>query len=123
MKSLCKVCGKLVSSKNMGRHVQSHGDQNFSCDICNKSFSTRDYLNQHTRTHWQPEEIKCSLCSSSFFSRSALRKQHIYSCNTYLLLFHSTRDLVIYQVLMVHKKRAKKILCVPRLIGGTLLTK
>ena len=31
-------------------------------------------LTPHTRTHWQPGEIKCSPCISSFFSRNALRK-------------------------------------------------
>ena len=46
------------------------------------------------------------------------RKKYRFFC-----ISHSTRDLVIYRVLIVHKKRAKKILCVPRLIGGPLLTK
>ena len=77
MKTVCKICGKLVTKKNILRHVQSHGDKNFTCNICDKQFSTRDYLNQHTKTHWQPEELKCSLCSSSFFSRSSLRKHRI----------------------------------------------
>ena len=77
MKTLCKICGKLVTKKNILRHVQSHGHTNFTCNICSKSFSTRDSLNQHTKTHWQPEELKCSLCSSSFFSRSSLRKHRI----------------------------------------------
>ena len=75
MKTLCKICGKLVTKKNILRHVQSHGDANFTCNICDKHFSTRDY--QHTKTHWQPQKLKCSLCSSSFFSRSSLRKHRI----------------------------------------------
>ena len=43
MKTVCKICGKLVTKKNILRHVQSHGDQNFTCNICDKHFSTRDY--------------------------------------------------------------------------------
>ena len=77
MKTVCKICGKLVTKKNILRHVQSHGDKNFTCNICDKHFSTRDSLNQHTKTHWQPKELKCSLCSSLFFSSSSLRKHRI----------------------------------------------
>ena len=67
-----QICGKLVTKKNILRHVQSHGHTNFTCNKCSKSFSTRDSLNQHTKTHWQPEELKNVHSAVHHFSQGVL---------------------------------------------------
>ena len=89
MESQCIVwvCGVLVSKKKLARHLQSHGEATFRCDICDSYFKTKDSLNQHSKTHRKPEEIECNFCQRVLFSRSALRKHILtkhetveYSC-------------------------------------------
>ena len=37
-----------------------------------KTFRTKDSLNQHLKTHEKPVEIKCTMCTGVFYSKSSL---------------------------------------------------
>ena len=55
----------------MARHQKNHSRASLKCKICEKTFTVRDSLRQHDKTHWKPEDIQCP---SIFHSSSALRK-------------------------------------------------
>ena len=57
MESQCQVCGVLVTKKNAARHLQSHEEDAFRCDICDSYFKTKNSLYQHSKTHRNPELI------------------------------------------------------------------
>ena len=73
MNSVCKICGLFVSKQNFERHVETHGQNKHQCEICNKTFTTKNYLTEHKRTHREPEEYSCDKCLKVFGSKSALR--------------------------------------------------
>ena len=73
MNSLCKICGLLVLKANLARHVETHGQNEHRCEICNKTFKTKNYLTEHKRTHREPEEYSCDKCLKVFGSISNLR--------------------------------------------------
>ena len=66
MNSLCKICGLFVSKENFARHVETHGQNKHRCEICNKTFTTKNYLTEHKRTHREPEEYSCDKCLKVF---------------------------------------------------------
>ena len=70
MNSLCKICGLFVSKANFARHVEIHGQNKHRCEICNKTFKTKNYLTEHKRTHREPEEYSCDKCLKVFGSKS-----------------------------------------------------
>ena len=87
MNSLCKICGLLVSKANFARHVETHGQNEHRCEICNKTFKTKNYLTEHKRTHREPEQYSCGKCLKVFGSKSVLRghiktKHESTSCYT-----------------------------------------
>jgi len=47
-KYICQTCGKIMSDKTkMRRHAEVHMDVSHHCNICYKSFKTRNALSQH----------------------------------------------------------------------------
>ena len=52
-------------------------EKNFKCEICEKTFSSQQYQNQHiSRVHGEVGQFICNVCSRTFGSQMAL-KLHI----------------------------------------------
>ena len=68
----CNECGVMVKKKNMNRHILTHREATIKCNLCDKTFRTKDSLNQHLKTHEKPVEIKCTMCTGVFYSKSSL---------------------------------------------------
>ena len=66
IKNMCKICEKSFSSKQyLNRHIKSvhEGIKDHKCDLCEKSFSTKQYLNTHMKSvHEGIKDHKCELC-------------------------------------------------------------
>ena len=72
MTSLCKVCGKLVSKKNIGLPVQSHENllqmhrnKHFDteCNVCLKTFKNRKAMTEHrAHVHVKLIDKYCRFC-------------------------------------------------------------
>ena len=50
--------------------------KNIACDICKKSFKTKQSLNIHKRIHSGEKPYKCDICRISFIQKSNLT-QHM----------------------------------------------
>ena len=76
----CDVCGNTYpysSSLYVHRKVVHEGRQRiekgcFLCVICNKAFSTRNYLDVHHRTHTGEKPFICTICNRAFSQRTSL---------------------------------------------------
>ncbi|XP_033230676.1 zinc finger protein 572-like [Belonocnema kinseyi] len=73
----CVVCHKRFSTtSNLVRHMFSHGEKSFQCDICSKGFLKPDALANHKRIHLDEEErkllYKCKLCDKGFIKKYKL---------------------------------------------------
>ena len=48
----CSICTKdLRDRKALARHMPRHGEKQFICDICSKSFYRKDELKEHMYMH------------------------------------------------------------------------
>ena len=75
----CATCGKLMAEKrDMKRHLESHLDVSYACEICKKVCTTSNALRKHYymhHRHWPPlwcytnKEYKASLYFDSIFPR------------------------------------------------------
>ena len=67
---ICDVCGKsFATSTILYCHKRSH--QNFvgSCTICGKEYRSRVHLRGHMYNHTRPELVSCDICDKSFTTR------------------------------------------------------
>lgn len=77
---LCDVCGKSFASKDkMKLHYRIHtGEKPFQCKFCPKSFTKRDYLVMHERIHTGEKPYECTHCGRRFNQACSL-KIHVRS--------------------------------------------
>ena len=88
-KTFCYFCGKFLTKKNIIRHMESHEDQNFTCDLCGKSFPKKSSFNVHMKIH-EANVFECLEvdCKKEYKSESGLIKHilkkhqgELYSCD------------------------------------------
>ena len=73
----CRVCQKEFNRKDTyDEHMQRHtGKYRFLCDICQKGFTTRRQYNDHMMKH-EGKSYSCQKCEKSFTTMANL-KRHI----------------------------------------------
>ncbi|XP_058054974.1 zinc finger protein 502-like [Anopheles bellator] len=74
----CQMCNKKYTTKNLLEvHMNSHtGERPYKCSICAKDFSSKYVMAVHMKTHNdRVRSFECKLCGSSFYSRNNL-SQH-----------------------------------------------
>ncbi len=87
----------------LGGRNASHEPKLFSCNLCNKSFGIKYYLNQHVKqVHEKLKPFSCTLCKKSFAQRGVLTR-HVnavhnklkpFSCTLCDKSFNQKRDLI-----------------------------
>ncbi|XP_055622233.1 zinc finger protein 845-like [Toxorhynchites rutilus septentrionalis] len=71
----CEVCQKKYSSKNLlDDHMNMHsGRRPFKCDMCPKDFASKYTLAAHLKTHQERERVfSCKECGKGFYSQNNL---------------------------------------------------
>ncbi|KAK9536124.1 hypothetical protein VZT92_005934 [Zoarces viviparus] len=52
--SPCPICGKVFSCRsNMNKHLLTHGDKKYTCEICARKFFRVDVLRDHIHVHFK----------------------------------------------------------------------
>ncbi|GAA6084474.1 PR domain zinc finger protein 15 isoform X3 [Tachysurus ichikawai] len=50
----CPICGKVFSCRsNMNKHLLTHGDKKYTCEICGRKFFRVDVLRDHIHVHFK----------------------------------------------------------------------
>ncbi|XP_077294178.1 uncharacterized protein LOC143916806 [Arctopsyche grandis] len=72
----CDICSKSFTTKqNLSVHIGSHtGLKPYKCDICSKSFTSKRNLSVHIGSHTGVKPHKCDICSKSFTTKQLLSR-------------------------------------------------
>jgi KRAB domain-containing zinc finger protein len=91
-------------------HLFTHGQKPFNCNICSKTFSQKNKLTYHRRTHFGDKPFECSICSRKFTYNQTL-KDHFkimhtdfqVKCEVCLKTYKSKQGLRSH-MLRIHKQ-------------------
>ncbi|ETN66448.1 hypothetical protein AND_001763 [Anopheles darlingi] len=116
-KGYITCCGRTFHSRyRLLEHLSYHvGSSMVRCDVCNKSFSTRSYLQVHkSRVHGREEDrpYKCNQCHQSYTSECHLKAHMVshvrVSCDICHKELASSLSLRVHMV-NIHGNREKLI--------------
>jgi len=100
---LCDVCKPKLSLSSVSKDCRRRGDQQFSCNLCNKKFVHLCLLLRHVRTHTDDRPFTCGICGSKFKNNKSLNEHehnHIrkpLSCDVCKKIFKEKRSLNIHK--------------------------
>ncbi|CAH2096469.1 unnamed protein product [Euphydryas editha] len=77
----CRLCAAAYTSRTaLARHTKKHGDDQFICDHCNRSFKVKAALVAHMDTHRSEKRFGCVECPKRYSQKAALqwhvRREH-----------------------------------------------
>jgi uncharacterized Zn-finger protein len=98
--SYCEMCVKSLSDNRNAVQQLRRRERLFSCNVCNKGFTSRSNLDNHIRVHTGERSYSCEMCYKSFTQRSNL-KAHLqlhngdrpFSCEICKKLFTQRSNL------------------------------
>lgn len=74
--TICNYCNKIYSNVSvLNRHMRTVHEniRDFSCNICEKSFTLKTHLIAHQAVHSTTRDFKCEICSLAFKTEAALK--------------------------------------------------
>ncbi|XP_065115991.1 PR domain zinc finger protein 15 isoform X1 [Paramisgurnus dabryanus] len=120
--SACPICGKVFSCRsNMNKHLLTHGDKKYTCEICGRKFFRVDVLRDHIHVHFKDialmddqerqdfiRKIGISMEESDDSSDEEDEKNdpehHKYSCKKCQVTFAKGRDYLKH-IMEMHKEK------------------
>ena len=79
----CNICNKtLISKNNLKEHMRIHNpDLQFECPYCHKKCTHRTNLQRHIKAvHTNDRPFKCTKCNKAYVEKRALQR-HLKSCS------------------------------------------
>ncbi|XP_045480069.1 zinc finger protein draculin-like [Harmonia axyridis] len=112
-KSQCKICGIVIRSDNMSKHLDNHTSGPRVCDLCGVTCKNIESLRGHIfyMHKKSKDEYKCDQCSRTYRQKYKLEqhknKEHIgarrHICNVCQKKFFTFKDMNSH-INMTHKK-------------------
>lgn len=117
----CLLCfAEFTRNSSLNRHLkQTHdGEKKHICDICDKSFSEKIYLENHWRRHIGERPYLCDMCDKAFHSKLGLKyhiKTHIgdfkYECDYCPKRFLDKTNMLAHLTVHTGEKNYKCDIC------------
>ncbi|XP_036393678.1 PR domain zinc finger protein 15-like [Megalops cyprinoides] len=120
--SACPVCGKVFSCRsNMNKHLLTHGDKKYTCEICGRKFFRVDVLRDHIHVHFKDIALMHEQRREDFIRKIGISmddsdvnseeegaedkpERHRYSCKKCQVTFAKGREYLKH-IMEVHKER------------------
>ena len=79
------MCTRFACAYNLKRQTKTvHTEEkNHRCDICNKHFRRKEYLDAHALKHSAEKPHHCLVCNKSLSVKRYL-KMHVYTCSIFI---------------------------------------
>uniref|UniRef100_A0A4W5LT84 PR/SET domain 15 n=1 Tax=Hucho hucho TaxID=62062 RepID=A0A4W5LT84_9TELE len=119
--SACPICGKVFSCRsNMNKHLLTHGDKKYTCEICGRKFFRVDVLRDHIHVHFKDIALMDEQEREEFIRKIGIsvdssddtdeededygQETHKYSCKKCQVTFFKGRDYLKH-IMDLHKER------------------
>nr|XP_015196761.1 PREDICTED: PR domain zinc finger protein 15 [Lepisosteus oculatus] len=120
--SACPICGKVFSCRsNMNKHLLTHGDKKYTCEICGRKFFRVDVLRDHIHVHFKDIALMDEQQREQFIRKIGISvddsdgnsdeeeveddpELHKYSCKKCQVTFAKGRDYLRH-IMDLHKER------------------
>ncbi|XP_078512937.1 PR domain zinc finger protein 15 isoform X6 [Lissotriton helveticus] len=117
--SSCPVCGKMFSCRsNMNKHLLTHGEKKYTCEICGRRFFRVDVLRDHIHLHFKDIALMDDHQRDDFLSKIGISSDendensdggadvelHKYSCKRCQVTF-ARGKLYLRHIMDVHKEK------------------
>lgn len=119
--SPCPICGKVFSCRsNMNKHLLTHGDKKYTCEICGRKFFRVDVLRDHIHVHFKDIALMDEQEREGFIKRIGISaddseetdedddaddpEQHKYNCKKCQLSFAKGKEYLKH-IMEQHKER------------------
>ncbi|XP_023594864.1 LOW QUALITY PROTEIN: PR domain zinc finger protein 15 [Trichechus manatus latirostris] len=115
----CPVCGKVFSCRsNMNKHLLTHGDKKYTCEICGRKFFRVDVLRDHIHVHFKDIALMDDHQREEFIGKIGISSEenddnsdgsvdsepHKYSCKRCQLTFGRGKEYLKH-IMEVHKEK------------------
>ncbi|KAK2879820.1 PR domain zinc finger protein 15 isoform X2 [Channa argus] len=119
--SPCPICGKVFSCRsNMNKHLLTHGDKKYTCEICGRKFFRVDVLRDHIHVHFKDIALMDEQEREDFIRKIGISagnsddtdedededdpEHHKYNCKKCQLSFAKGKDYLKH-IMEQHKER------------------
>ncbi|XP_063060264.1 PR domain zinc finger protein 15 [Engraulis encrasicolus] len=120
--SACPICGKVFSCRsNMNKHLLTHGDKKYTCEICGRKFFRVDVLRDHIHVHFKDIALMDEQEREEFIRKIGISMEtsddntdeedgkddpehHRYTCKKCQVTFAKGRDYLKH-IMDLHKER------------------
>ncbi|CAL8266813.1 unnamed protein product [Merluccius merluccius] len=119
--SPCPICGKVFSCRsNMNKHLLTHGDKKYTCEICGRKFFRVDVLRDHIHVHFKDIALMDEQERQGFIKKIGISaddsddsdedededdsEHHKYNCKKCQLSFAKGREYLKH-IMEQHKER------------------
>ncbi|XP_030648092.1 PR domain zinc finger protein 15 [Chanos chanos] len=120
--SACPICNKVFSCRsNMNKHLLTHGDKKYTCEICGRRFFRVDVLRDHIHVHFKDIALMDEQERAEFIKKIGISvddsegnsddedgkddpEHHKYSCKKCQVTFAKGRDYLKH-IMDMHKER------------------
>ncbi|XP_041088971.1 PR domain zinc finger protein 15 [Polyodon spathula] len=120
--SACPICGKVFSCRsNMNKHLLTHGDKKYTCEICGRKFYRVDVLRDHIHVHFKDIALMDEHQREEFIGKIGISLEdedgdseeedgeddmelHKYSCKKCQVSFAKGRDYLRH-IMELHKEK------------------
>lgn len=73
--NICKVCFKSFRfRRGLSRHMKIHKNEKYSCEFCNKEFSSAEKLHNHKERMHDIKNYRCKICQKLFKSKEYVKR-------------------------------------------------